>query len=105
VHYEGKTYVLKLTAKEYEMGKAEIDISDPESVKLYDQSIAKTISCDSSASKEIKSRPADIETTHDTVNISVGEMAVGVKDTMDTQIRREDTRSGPEGNLRSKNSR
>jgi hypothetical protein len=86
MNYDGKTYVLKLTTKEYEMGKVEIDIDDPGSVKLYDQKIAKTVSSTSSASKDLNSRPADTEAiTPDTVSLSIGEMAVGVKDSMDVE--------------------
>lgn len=43
VRHEGNVYVLKLTAKEYETGKVEFDRMDPESVKLYDQKIAKDL--------------------------------------------------------------
>ena len=84
MEYEGKTYVLKLTTKEYETGKVEIDLNDPESVKLYDQKIAKTVSRVSSTSREVNLDRPTTETAHDTADLSVGEMAVGVKDTMDT---------------------
>ena len=80
--------VLKLTAKEYEDGRAEIDLDDGGAidVKLYDQTVAKKISGDSSASQEADaSPPADIEPAPD-ISLSLGEMAVDVKDTLDEEL-------------------
>lgn len=80
--------VLKLTAKEYEDGRAEINLDDGGAidVKLYDQTVAKKISGDSSASQEADaSPPADIEPAPD-ISLSLGEMAVDVKDTLDEEL-------------------
>jgi hypothetical protein len=53
---------------------------------IYDQKVAKTVLRVSSDETTQGPDTSDIETAHNTADLSVGEMAVGVKDTMDTCV-------------------
>ncbi len=86
VRYGDSIYILKLTAKEYvgRENRIEIDLNDPNAItaNLYDQNIAKEIS-DASQQAEVEPQAGRQLKASDISEISIGEMAVNVKDTFD----------------------
>jgi hypothetical protein len=89
VGYGEKTYVLKFTAKEYEGGRGGVivEIDDPDSfaISLYDQNIGKEIKKTPDSPQQVseETSPAGRQLDISSVNeLSIGEMAVEIKDTV-----------------------